>query len=308
VVNLPAGVTALDYNGILAANLLDKTATEDVTGSWTFSVGPTLFNAGTVSAPGMGIDGDPDTGAFSPGANIYAITVGGVEAIRWTGASIPAVDFALESGIIASTTQTQGQRPLTASYNEVSIVADVDNVVTLPICAKGRLCLVINKGTNRLQLFPASGVDLGQGTNSSTTIEPGSSLFFVGIDPTNWHEADSDKTYRIGHTYGVISKIKVPNGQKDFIIPFFVSLASGQTAKLVKARHKINAGTSVTCKLQKNGSDITGFTGISVTTTADDTDPTDVTLANDDKIALVVTGTAGTPQNMSFTIFIEYTQ
>jgi len=135
-------------------------------------------------------------------------------------------------------------------------------------------------------------------------------LFFTNDAGTDVQlgAADPDKVYRIGHTYGVISRIKVPSGQKDFIIPFFVSLASGQTAKLVKARHIINDGTSVTCKLQKNGSDITGFTGISVTTTAADTDPSDVTLADDDKLALVVTAVSGTPRNMSFTIFIEYTQ
>lgn len=141
-----------------------------------------------------------------------------------------------------------------------------------------------------------------QGDIWTTTID-----LFARINGVNKSLIEKDKIYRIGHTYGVISKIKVPNGQKDFIIPFFVSLASGQTAKLVKARHKINAGTSVTCKLQKNGSDITGFTGISITTTAADTDPADVTLANDDKLALVVTGISGTPQNLSFTIFIEYT-
>jgi len=117
-----------------------------------------------------------------------------------------------------------------------------------------------------------------------------------------------DKVYRIGHTYAIVCEIKVPSGQDDFIIPFFVSLVSGQTAKLVKARHIINDGTSVTCKLQKNGADITGFTGISVTTTAADTDPSDVTLADNDKLALVVTAVSGTPKNMSFTLFIEYTQ
>lgn len=114
-------------------------------------------------------------------------------------------------------------------------------------------------------------------------------------------------TLRVGHTYAISGEIKVPAGQTDFVVPFFVSLAGGQTAELVKARHKINAGTSVTCKLQKNDVDITGFTSISVTTTAADTDPTDVTLADNDKIALVVTAVAGTPQNMSFTIFIEVT-
>lgn len=114
-------------------------------------------------------------------------------------------------------------------------------------------------------------------------------------------------TIRVGKTYAIAGEIKVPAGQTDFIVPFFVSLGAGQTADLVKVRHQINAGTSVTCKLQKNAVDITGFTGISVTTTPADTNPTDVALANNDEIALVVTAVAGTPQNMTFTIFIEHT-
>ncbi len=128
------------------------------------------------------------------------------------------------------------------------------------------------------------------------------------VDITIAADAPEDKIYRIGHTYAIAGEIKVPSGDTDFIIPFFVGLASGQTAKIVKARHIINAGTSVTCKLQKNGSDITGFTSISVTTTVGSTDPTDVTIADDDKIALVVTGVSGTPKNLSFTIFFELTQ
>ena len=114
-------------------------------------------------------------------------------------------------------------------------------------------------------------------------------------------------TIRVGKTYAIAGEIKVPVGQTDFIVPFFVSLAGGQTADLVKARHQIQAGTSVTCKLQKNGVDVTGFTAISVTTTPADTDPTDVALAENDELALVVTAVAGTPQNMTFTIFIEHT-
>lgn len=112
---------------------------------------------------------------------------------------------------------------------------------------------------------------------------------------------------RVGKTYAIAGEIKVPVGQVDFIVPFFVSLAAGQTADLVKARHQINVGTSVTCKLQKNGIDIAGFTGISVTTTPADTNPTDVVLADNDELALVVTAVSGTPQNMTFTLFIEHT-
>lgn len=116
-----------------------------------------------------------------------------------------------------------------------------------------------------------------------------------------------DSTFRIGHTYAISGEVKVPSGDVDFVLPFFVSIAPGQTISLVKARHVINSGTSVTAKLQINDVDATGFVGISVTTAEADTDPADIILSDNDKIALVVTGVAGTPTNMSFTVFVEST-
>jgi hypothetical protein len=114
--------------------------------------------------------------------------------------------------------------------------------------------------------------------------------------------------YRIPHTYAIPGEIKVPVADADFIMPFFVSLLTGQSARLVKARYRINSGTSVTAKLQKNGVNIAGFTGMSITPTATETDPVDVTLADNDMLQLVVTAVLGTPKNLTFTIFIEYEQ
>jgi hypothetical protein len=115
-------------------------------------------------------------------------------------------------------------------------------------------------------------------------------------------------TLTIPHTWAVGGEIKVPSGDTDFITPFFVPIPAGQTAKLVEARYKINSGTSVTADIEQNGSGATGFTSISVTTTAASTDPSDVTLADNDVLALVVSAVVGTPKNMSFTVYIEYTQ
>lgn len=122
---------------------------------------------------------------------------------------------------------------------------------------------------------------------------------------TQW--ATLTKTIRQGHTWAISGEVKVPSGDTNFLMPFFVSLASGQTAKIVSAKHKINSGTSVTVKVQKDDVDVTGFTGISVTTTATTTNPADVSLADGDKLALVVTAVNGTPKNMSFTLFLEHT-
>ncbi len=125
--------------------------------------------------------------------------------------------------------------------------------------------------------------------------------------PNKQYVDDITKVYRIGHTYAISGEIKVPAGDTDFIIPFFYSAATGQTASIVKARHSINGGTSATVKLQRNGADITGYTSITVNTTPSDTTQTQA-LSDNDEIALVVTAVSAAPMNMNFTIFIEYTQ
>ena len=111
----------------------------------------------------------------------------------------------------------------------------------------------------------------------------------------------------VPHTFAVAGSVIVPVGQVDYLNPFFFKVPSTQTVKLISARHRINTGTSVTAKVQINGVDASGFTGISVTTTAADTDPADITLNNNDVVSLVVAAVGGSPQNMSFTVFLEYT-
>lgn len=84
------------------------------------------------------------------------------------------------SGITASTTQTQGQQPLTAAFNYVDTVANRDDVVTLASLVDGVEQFVDNGGANRLQLFPAVGQDVGGigGTNQPVFLEPGEAAVF----------------------------------------------------------------------------------------------------------------------------------
>lgn len=111
----------------------------------------------------------------------------------------------------------------------------------------------------------------------------------------------------IPHTFVVGGLVSVQVGQADYINPFFVKVPSTQTVKLISARHRINTGTSATVSVQVNGVNATGFASMSVTTADTDTDPADVTLVNNDKISLVVNSVSGVPQNMSVTVFLEYT-
>ena len=90
------------------------------------------------------------------------------------------------AGITASTTQSQGQGALTKDINEISTVGTANDVVTLPAAEAGLEIFIINNGANLLQIFPASGDDLGAGVNASTTLAPGSNATFVSYDATNW--------------------------------------------------------------------------------------------------------------------------
>ncbi|MHB8871816.1 MAG: hypothetical protein ACYC5G_05165 [Candidatus Doudnabacteria bacterium] len=115
-------------------------------------------------------------------------------------------------------------------------------------------------------------------------------------------------TLRVPHTYTIPGVINLPVGDTDYVCPFFIKFLAGQSAKFSMAMHRINSGNAITVKLQKNGVDITGFTGISVSTTTTVTDPVDVVLADGDMLQLVVTAVGATPaKNLTFTLFIEYT-
>lgn len=90
------------------------------------------------------------------------------------------------TGVTAATTQTQGQGAITTSIVQVSTVGTANDVVTLPTAVAGDQVFIINDGANVLQIFPASGDNLGTGLNLSTTLEPAESVIFVAYDATNW--------------------------------------------------------------------------------------------------------------------------
>lgn len=92
-----------------------------------------------------------------------------------------------QTGITASTTQTQGNGLIYGNVVEVSTVANSGDTVTLPAASAGRSIKILNNGANDLQVFPASGDNIdGIGANSSVFMEIGQAVTFVAYDTTNW--------------------------------------------------------------------------------------------------------------------------
>lgn len=91
------------------------------------------------------------------------------------------------TGITASTTQTQGQQPLTKEVNQISVCANANDVVTLPTAVAGERVTVINNGAQTLQIFPAAGAAINSGaTNASITLAAGASIMFTSYSSTKW--------------------------------------------------------------------------------------------------------------------------
>jgi len=83
VVETPTDVTA-DGGGITLKGATDKTITwSDTTDAWTFNQVVDL-PAGTNALPALFFNGDVDTGIYSPGADLLAISTSGTEHLRIT--------------------------------------------------------------------------------------------------------------------------------------------------------------------------------------------------------------------------------
>lgn len=131
--------------------------------------------AGDANTTGAGGDVVIQSGSGAGGGLAGVVTFSG-HALRDTTA-----------GITASTTQTQGQQPLVSDVNEVSVVANANDVVTLPAARAGLTIRIINNGANTLQIFPASGDNItGVGVDASVTLAAASRVIYTTYNATDW--------------------------------------------------------------------------------------------------------------------------
>jgi hypothetical protein len=173
------------------------TLTGDVTGSGTGSFAATIADDAVTDAKlrnsgALSVVGRSANSTGSP-ADISATAASG-QFLRESGSVLGfgtdlagMFELSAESGITASTTQTQGQVPLTKTVNQFSTVANNGDAATMPTAVAGRVMVIVNDGANPLGLFPASGDDIeSYGVNAVYTVATAARYVFFAIDATNW--------------------------------------------------------------------------------------------------------------------------
>jgi len=147
----------------------------------------------------------------------------------------------------------------------------------------------------------------GTNTTVAVTDDNTNNKVDVAVNTTGLALSTHTHTFRLSYTWTVAGNVNVPAADVDYINPIFVGLASGQTAQIVGYKAVIHSGTSATLSLQKNGSAVTGITGVTITTTAGGASGLTVSLADGDMLAPVISSTSGGPQNLSLSVFYEVT-
>jgi len=137
--------------------------------------------APTATVPGLTFNGDVNTGIGSAAADAVSVISGGVEAMRFTEATSVIQAVEADVGITANANSSQGDTPLTSSYNVVSVVATAGDAVTLPaVFIVGTLVYVKNDdATESMDVFPASGDDAGGGADTAVAVAAGDFALFM---------------------------------------------------------------------------------------------------------------------------------
>lgn len=94
------------------------------------------------------------------------------------------------SATVTAGTNAQGQGPLTSNLNVVNTTTANPSGVTLPTALLGKSVYVFNRGTNPINVYPATGAQIDAlGTNVSFQIAVGGWLQFNATSLTQWYSS-----------------------------------------------------------------------------------------------------------------------
>lgn len=98
-------------------------------------------------------------------------------------------------------TNAQGQGPLTSNVNIVTSTAANPSGVTLPTALLGRKVYVFNRGTNPINVYPATGAQIdAAGTNTAIQVPVDGGVEFNASSTTQWYSSLSSRINGAAYT------------------------------------------------------------------------------------------------------------
>ena len=106
-----------------------------------------------------------------------------------TTPALSAETFSTAASVTAGT-NAQGQGALTNDYNVITTAASNPSGVTLPTATTGRRIVIVNKGTNSVNIYPATGGSIDAlAANASIALTVGGVMEFNASSTTQWYSS-----------------------------------------------------------------------------------------------------------------------
>ena len=146
------------------------------------AIGTTIPNDASVTF--VPLNGIPVNTGIGGAANALANISGGVAAVVYKSDGTDVIQqVEANVGLTADTGSAQGNGVITSSYNVYTTVAVAADAATLPaVFAVGDLVYIKNDAAaNAMEVFPASGDDLSEGTDTVLSVAAGDFELFMGV-------------------------------------------------------------------------------------------------------------------------------
>ena len=157
-----------------------RSVTTDAYGRVTAGTNPTTFSGYGISTTSANLKGviSDETGT---GSLVFGTSP------SLTTPALAGETFSTAVNITAGT-NAQGQGALTSDHNIVTVTSANPSGVTLPAATTGRRVLVVNRGTNPVNVFPASGATIDAlGSNTAISLPVNAMLLFFASSGTQWY-------------------------------------------------------------------------------------------------------------------------
>lgn len=172
------------------------TFTTDGTNRWEINnnghIIPSANNTYNLGAPTTGLLSNVYatnlTGTIQTASQTNITGVGTITAGTWSSA-LDAETFSVATGVSAGT-NAQGQGALTKDFNVVTTTAANPSGITLPTATTGRRIYIVNRGTNAINVYPATGGTIDAlAINTSIQIPVNGMMFFNASSTTQWYSS-----------------------------------------------------------------------------------------------------------------------
>jgi hypothetical protein len=165
-------------SGVLAANALVIGGGAGAAPSTTTTGTGILTFLGTPSSSNLAAAVTDETGS---GALVFGTSP------SLTTPALSGETFSTNAAVTAGT-NAQGQGALTSDYNVITTAASNPSGVTLPTATTGRRIIIVNKGANPINVFPATGGAIDAlGANIPISVVVGGYMEFNASSTTQWY-------------------------------------------------------------------------------------------------------------------------